>query len=175
LDVQINREGIRKPAWFAYKYLHALRGREIPTANEQVLATSEGKRTAVLAWNWTQPEQKVSNRPFFTKVLPAQPAPATTLRFSRLAAGSYTLSVYRTGFHHNDAHTRYLEMGSPSSLTAAQIGELQGLTADRPERSEVVRIGRDGSYTLRLPMRTNDVVLATLEPALSQSGVRGRD
>ena len=26
----LNREGIRKPAFFAYKYLHALRGKEIP-------------------------------------------------------------------------------------------------------------------------------------------------
>jgi len=160
----MNREGIRKPAWFAYKYLHALRGREIPTGNEQVLATNDGKRTAVLAWNWTQPEQKVSNRPFFTKVLPAQPAPATKLKFSHLAAGSYRLTVYRTGFHHNDAHTRYLEMGSPASLTATQLGELQALTADQPERSEVVKVGSGGLYQLRLLMSTNDVVLATLEP-----------
>lgn len=160
----MNREGIRKAAWFAYKYLHALQGREIPTGTDRALAATEGGRTNILLWDWTQPEQKLSNRPFFTRVLPARSAPDRRIQFASLPAGSYRLTVRRTGFRANDAHTRYLEMGSPTSLTPAQLGELQNLTTDKPERAEVVRVGRDGRYQLRIPMRTNDVVLATLEP-----------
>ena len=34
----MNREGIRKSAWFAYKYLHALKGTEIPGSDAQAWA-----------------------------------------------------------------------------------------------------------------------------------------
>ena len=160
----INREGVRKPAFFAYKYLNQLHGREIASGDDQSLAATEGKRTGILFWDWQQPKQEISNRPFFTRVLPAQPARTTELSFAGLAPGSYRLTVRRTGFHANDAHTRYLEMGSPASLSAAQLAELQGLTRDTPEISKPVRVGADGRYQLRLPMHGNDVVLAVLEP-----------
>ncbi|MCW3849505.1 cellulase family glycosylhydrolase [Sphingomonas sp. LB-2] len=161
----MNREGIRKPAWFAYKYLNLLRGREVPSADNQTLAATEKGRTGVLAWSWRQPDQTLSNRPFFTKLLPATDLPATEIRFAGLAKGSYRLTVRRTGFHANDAHTRYLEMGSPKALSPTQLSELQALTRDRPEKNIVIQIGTNGRYTLRIPMRTNDVVLALIEPA----------
>lgn len=162
----MNREGIRKPAWFAYKYLHALRGRDIAVVDGQTMATTEKGRTSVLLWNWQQPEQALSNRPFFTRQLPATASPDAALNLTQLAPGRYRLAVRRTGYKANDAQSRYLEMGSPASLTPAQIAELQALTVDRPEIERVVTIGRDGRYALRLPMRSNDVVLATIEPVL---------
>jgi xylan 1,4-beta-xylosidase len=79
-------------------------------------------------------------------------------------AGSYRLTVRRTGFHANDAHSRYLEMGSPKALSPAQLAELQRLTVDAPEIDRTVRVAKDGRYDVRLPMRTNDVVLVTVEP-----------
>jgi xylan 1,4-beta-xylosidase len=160
----MNREGIRKASWFTYKYLNQLRGHEVPSADRQVLAATEGGRTGVLFWNWVLPEQSVSNRPFFTKVLPAQPTAPAELRFAGLAPGNYRLTVRRTGFEANDAHTRYLQMGSPEALSAVQLEELQALTQDKPETESTVRIGADGRYTVRIPMRTNDVVFAELEP-----------
>ena len=161
----MNREGIRKAAWFAYKYLHQLRGREVPLADGQAIATNEAGRTAVLLWDWTQPAQQLSNRPFFTKVLPATPKGNVALALSGLKPGSYRVTLHRTGFKANDAHTRYLEMGSPAQLSAAQLAELQGLTADRPELTRTIRVGRDGRYAMNVAMRTNDVVLATVEAA----------
>lgn len=97
-------------------------------------------------------------------MLPAQPSTQVELRFANLAPGTYRLSIRRTGFKANDAHTRYLGWGSPRTLTPSQIGELQGLTRDLPEVS-LVRIAKAGTHVLRLPMRGNDVVLAILEPA----------
>ena len=161
----MNREGIRKPAWFAYKYLNQLRGTEIATGDDQVLAATSGGRTNVLLWSWNQPAQTISNRPFFTRILPARQLAPAELRFAGLKPGSSRLTVRRTGFKANDAHTRYLEMGSPVNLTAAQLAELQALTSDRPETERTVRVGRDGRYTFSIPMRSNDVVLATIEAA----------
>lgn len=171
----MNREGIRKASWFAYKYLNLLGGREVPSNDTQTLAATEGRHASVLVWNWVQPEQKTSNRPFFTKVLPAQPSAPVSVRLSHLTPGPYTLTIRRTGFRANDAQTRYLEMGSPSSLTPAQLGELQQLTRDLPETAKTVRVGSDGQFATTVPMRTNDVVLLILDPVTGGGrGERGR-
>lgn len=169
----INREGIRKPAWFAYKYLNMLGGREVPTDDPQSLVATDGRRTGVLLWNWVQPDQKVSNRPFFTKLLPAQPSGPATVDLAGLTPGDYRLTLNRTGFKANDAPSRYLEMGSPKDLTPAQLAELQALTRDLPEAARNVRIGSDGRFSMTIPMRTNDVVLLRMEPAAG-GGERGR-
>jgi xylan 1,4-beta-xylosidase len=43
------------------------------------------------------------------------------------------------------------------------LDQLRKLTRDLPETDRVVRIGKDGSYKLLLSMRSNDVVLVSLE------------
>ena len=164
----MNREGIRKPAWFAYKYLNALKGREIATRDVEALAATEAGTTNVLIWAWRQPLQTESNRPFFTKVQPAHAIAPARLRLSGLTPGRYRVTVKRTGFRRNDPQTRYLEMGSPKSLSPAQLAELRMLTRDVPEIDRVIRIGRDGRYEMRVPMRSNDVVLATVARAADQ-------
>ena len=96
----LNPEGIRKPAFFAYKYLHALQGDSIDTNDPQaMLATKDGNFTAVI-WDFEQPDQKVSNRPFYTKVVPTHPATSVKLEVSHLTTGAtYHVEVYRTGYH----------------------------------------------------------------------------
>jgi xylan 1,4-beta-xylosidase len=160
----MNREGIRKASWFTYKYLNQLRGREIPLGDQQALAAVDGDRTGVLLWNYKYPDQKISNRPFYTKVLPAKPDRPASITFSSLKPGAYRITVRRTGFKANDAHTRYLEMGSPTTLSAGQLAELQRLTRDLPESSRTVLIGSSGQFDMQVATRTNDVVLVMIEP-----------
>ena len=161
----MTREGVRKPSWFAYKYLNALRGNEVPSKDKAVLAALDGRKTAVLVWDWQHPEQPTSNGVFFGKPVPNGPAPAVALNLRNVAAGSYRVLVRRTGYKRNDAQTAYLEMGSPKALSAEQLARLQELTQDRPEADRVVKVGRNGKLQWKLPMRSNDVVLVTLEPA----------
>lgn len=159
----VNREGIRKPAFFAYKYLHALQGDSISTSDPQsMLSTDRGKLTALI-WNFEQPVQTVSNRPFYTKVVAAHPAAPVNLEVKQLAPGTkYRLEIFRTGYHANDAYSAYLEMGAPESLTAEQLSRLAELTRDLPETDRVVRSGADGKVEITVPMRSNDVVLVKL-------------
>jgi xylan 1,4-beta-xylosidase len=159
----LNPEGIRKPAYFAYKYLHALDGDSLATSDPQaMLSTKDGNVTAVI-WDFEQPDQKVSNRSFYTKVIPSHPAASVHLRLTHLAASvSYHLEVHRTGFHSNDAYTAYIELGSPQKLTEAQVAQLSGLTRDLPETDKVVRSGADGTVEVTLPMNSNDIVLVKL-------------
>src|SRR5512143_2862501 len=60
----MNREGIRKPAYFAYKYLRALQGNEIPVKDSQVFAAEDDGNVSAVIWDLQQAQQKVSNRPF---------------------------------------------------------------------------------------------------------------
>jgi xylan 1,4-beta-xylosidase len=161
----LNREGIRKPAFFAYKYLHALKGREIATTDAHAILSTDGAGVAALVWDWHQPEQKVSNRPFYTRVVPAVAEAPLRLAFARLKPGRYRLVVRRTGYRRNDAYSAYIDMGLPKALSPAQQGALEALTRDVAEQDRIVRPSRDGALRVDLPMRTNDVVLVTLEPA----------
>ena len=170
----LNREGIRKPAFFAYKYLHALQGDSIATSDPQaMLATDRGSLTAVI-WNFEQPAQTVSNRPFYTKVVPAHPAAPVHLDVKQLAPRSkYRLEVFRTGYHANDAYSAYLEMGAPQSLTATQLAHLTALTRDLPETDRVVSSGAGGKVEIAVPMRSNDIVLVRLARSSEGTGSAG--
>ncbi|WP_431103679.1 GH39 family glycosyl hydrolase [Roseateles noduli] len=161
----LTREGVRKPAFFAYKYLGQLRGREIPLVDAGALAAVDGAKVAALVWDWRLPDQTVSNRPFFGAVRPAAKLAPATVRWQGLTPGTYTLRQYRTGYEANDAYTAWLKLGKPGTLSAAQLAKLQALTVDQPERVRTVRVGRDGRHRESVPMRTHDVVLLTLEPA----------
>lgn len=163
----MNPQGIRKPAWFAYKYLNQLGDREVRTNDAQSWSTrnSDGSGVQVLAWDFQSPDQgKLSNRPFYTKVQPTRAGQPLTLALTGMKPGTYAMQVYRTGFKANDAYTRYLELGQPKRLDAAKVAQLHALTADRPETRQV-KVGANGSASVQVPMRVNDVVLVKITAA----------
>jgi xylan 1,4-beta-xylosidase len=96
--------------------------------------------------------------------VPNAPAPAVKLALRNLKPGTYQLALHRTGYKANDAHTAYLEMGSPKELDAAQLAKLRSLTQDLPEVKRTVNVGKNGLLNFTVPMRSNDVTLLTLEP-----------
>lgn len=159
----LTREGIRKAPYFAYKYLHALQGNEIPATDAQVFAAAGNGVVAALIWDFEQPEQKVSNRPFYSRIVPAHPAPAAELRLSHVQPGSYQLTIYRTGYRANDPYSAYIDLGAPKELTPVQLEEMKKLTADLPETNKMVEVGQDGKFQAPVTMRSNDVVLVRLE------------
>ncbi|WP_426017918.1 GH39 family glycosyl hydrolase [Brevundimonas sp. DWR2-3-1b1] len=158
----MNPQGIRKPTFFAYKYLNSLGDRELATGDAQSIAALKGDTVQVLAWRYELPDQPISNRPFFRQV--REPAAAAPLRIEvgGLRPGVHTASVRRVGFKANDAYTAYLEMGSPAALSDAQLGELQALTQDEPE-TRVLTVGADGRGQMDVAMRVHDVVMVEIE------------
>ena len=140
----------------------------MPTADAESWAATDGRKISAIVWDWELPNQPTSNRPFYTKVLPAVSTGTVNLRFSGVQSGNYQLQVRRTGFRANDAHTAYLEMGSPIELTPQQLSDLQRQTEDRPERQEVVAVPASGTIDLSFPIRSNDVILVELAPATDQ-------
>ena len=159
----MNPQGIRKPSWFAYKYLNRLGDRELANTDAQSIVTLDEGRLQVLAWHYETPDQPVSNRPFFRSVQEARVLAPLVIEARGLTPGEYRVEIRRVGIRHNDAYTAYLEMGRPERLSAEQVSALQALTQDAPEVRTVV-VGRNGAGRLELPMSTYDVVLAEFSP-----------
>lgn len=158
----MNPQGIRKASWFAYKYLHQLGERQVATTDAQSWVSVNDGGLQVLAWDFQTPDQsKLSNRSFYTVVQPAKPAAPLTIQLKGMKPGAYTMRVYRTGFRANDAHTAYIEMGRPKTLTPAQTAQLQALTTDKPALRQVT-VSKAGTAQLQVPMQVNDVVLVTV-------------
>ncbi|MFN3302299.1 MAG: GH39 family glycosyl hydrolase [Roseateles sp.] len=162
----MTREGIRKPVWFTYKYLAqlaALNGRQVPSDDEFTWAATDGQQLQAIVWDWRNPDQKVSNRSFFGKPRPSRDVGAATVDLRGLAPGRYQLTQRRVGYEVNDAHTAYLKMGSPKNLDAQQLATLQSLTTDKPEVQRELRVGAQGSASVKLKLRSHDVVLLSLK------------
>lgn len=160
----VTRDGIRKPAFFAYKYLHALTGETILSSDSQSLLSINGENFTAVIWDFKTPDQgKVGDREFFTKLLPDHQAAPVDLNVTHLVPGTvYRLEVNRTGYDANDAYSAYIRMGAPKNLTGPQIAHLDYVTRDRPERNEMLRVGKSGAVTVHISMRTNDIVLVRL-------------
>jgi len=158
-------DGIRKPAWFAYKYLNALKGDEIPSSDSQVWAATDGESVNAVVWDFQLPDQKGrSNGTFFSHLVPNTPAAPVTLSFNGVKPGHYRLTVFRTGYRANDAYSTYIDMGAPKDLTAAQKQQLQDLTRDLPESDRSLTVSTAGTAMVTIPMHSNDLVLVRLSP-----------
>jgi len=162
----LNPQGIRKPAYFAYKYLHQLGERVLDTHDPQSIATleveGEAEGVKVLAWHYAPPDQPVSNRSYFTKVHPVGELAPLAIVLSHLKPGSYVARIRRTGFERNDAYTAYLKLGAPPQLTPAQVDELQALTRDEAEL-QTLQIDASGTAQLTVPLREYDILLVELQ------------
>jgi xylan 1,4-beta-xylosidase len=156
-------QGIRKPAWFAFKYLGALGDRELPTDDDQSIGTLKVRTVQLLAWKSVIPDQPVSNRPFFTKPRSVPAGSPVNVRFSGLMPGRQTVQIRTTGYKRNDAYTAYLEMGQPGTLTSTDVSRLQALTVDKPD-IRALQVKADGKAALRILMRENDTVMIEVDP-----------
>jgi xylan 1,4-beta-xylosidase len=158
----MNPQGIRKPAWFAYKYMHELGDRQVRTTDKQSWVTKDAKGVQVLAWDFQTPDMgNKTNRPFFGAVQPTENATPLTIQLKGMKPGTYAVQIYRTGFKANDAHTAYIEMGKPKTLSNDQLAQLQELTTDKPETTSV-NVDANGAASVQVPMRANDVVLVKI-------------
>ena len=164
-------QGIRKPGFFAYKYLAQLGTTDLTTvdsARKSWVTTAmdaKGQTIQALFWDYTpiQPPPGQIDQTFYKQEMPAPPVAPVELAIEHLKHGSYDLKVYRTGHDQTDPYTAYIRMGSPATLTANQLKQLQTISTGGPVEARTVRI-KDGSFHQHFPMNQNDVYLVTLQP-----------
>jgi xylan 1,4-beta-xylosidase len=163
----MNLQGIRKPAYFAYKFLAQLGPSDIATTDDaHTWATTKPDGSVqALFWNYTPvtPPANSNDQIFYKQERPTQPAPATALTIQHLKNGRYTLNVYRTGYRQNDPYTAYLHMGAPTQLTRAQVADLNRVANGAPTETRTLTITHN-TFTQTFPMHQNDTVLLTLTP-----------
>lgn len=163
----INYQDIRKPAFYAFKFLNELGPTELadPDRNSWACRSADGS-VEVLFWNYTPvvPPAGVNDQQFYRQVLPARELAPVALRIAHLPAGHYCLQVYRTGYQLNDPFTRYLEMGAPSQLTPIQAQLLREQADGRPVAVDLIQVEAGAPFVRTFSFRENDVCFVKLEP-----------
>ncbi len=165
----INLEGIRKPAYFAFRFLHQLGtegAEDLATDDPQSWITrSPDGSVQALVWDYTPvvPPKGQNDQSFYVNDLPAATKGTLRLQLDHLPAGWYQVATYAVGYRHNDAYTAYLGMGHPDQLTREQVATLNAASTGAPETTTSVAL-TEGAYQTNLPLHANDVYLVTLTP-----------
>lgn len=163
----MNLEGIRKPSFFAYRYLRQLGTEDVASNDDQSWITkSPDGSVQVLLWDYSPvvPPKGQTDQVFYKAELPATPKGNIHLDLSHLKDGRYRLQTYTIGYERNDAYTAYLHMGAPSQLTRDQVAKLNAVATGAPASTTEITV-KHGTFVQDLPLRTNDVYLLVLTPA----------
>ena len=162
----MNLQGIKKPSYFAFRFLRQLGAEDIVSSDPQswITHSPDGSIQALL-WDYTPivPPTGENDQTFYRKDLPAAAKGSLALELASVPNGRYSVSLWQTGYKHNDAYTAYLGLGAPHELTPAQTAQLQSAASGKPERTEQVTIS-GGHYRLELPLHANDTYLVVLTP-----------
>ena len=164
----INYQGIKKPAYWAYRFLAQLGPVEIKSSDPDSYVTKDNEGGyQVLFWDLSHPipaseQSKVSDQAFFSKpLIPAEKPPAT-VKLTNIRPGKYKMTIYRIGYRHNDPYSRFIEMGRPFDLSREDVAKLKELSSGKPESVSEIQV--NGTFEKSLPMTDNSVYLITLAP-----------
>ncbi|MGI4885694.1 MAG: GH39 family glycosyl hydrolase [Janthinobacterium lividum] len=160
----LNLQGVRKPAYFAYRYLHQLGPTELRNADPASWATTDAAgNVQVLCWNFSAPALgPEADQQYFVRPQPAAAGAPVRLAWRHLPPGTYALTEDRTGYERRDAYTAYLKMGRPAQLSRAQETQLRAAAQAAPGAPRTLRVGPGGNLAYTLDLRKNDVVLLLL-------------
>ena len=159
----VNLQGIRKPAYFAYRFLNELGDWELKCDDPDAFACRTGKDVQVLFWNGAVRQDR-EDKLYYCKDTPPLPAGKGSVTVGGLVPGVYRLSVYGVGYRRNDAYTRYLGMEEPAgSLSREQVEELKTEAGGAPLRQKDVAVDGSGSFRIEIELRENDIFLIKLE------------
>ncbi len=162
----INLEGIKKPSFYAFKFLSKLGTQDFAKDDQQSWVTKSPDGTVqVLLWDYTPvvPPAGQVDQVFYKLEQPAQAKGSLQVNLAHVPDGRYKLRVYQVGYKQNDAYTAYVAMGSPHQLTRAQVATLNSVSTGAPvSETEVTVHGEE--FTRTMPLRTNDIFFMTLTP-----------
>ena len=159
----VNLQGIRKPAYFAYRYLNRLGDTELECTYPDAIAAKDSTGIQILIWDDSCRQDDI-NKIYYAADTPPGDAGQIRLLISGLRKGRYTVKLYGVGYRMNDAYTEYLGMAYNGSLSREQVEHLKSVSADRPLRTDRIRIGDSGDiYEYVIDIRENDVYLVDID------------
>ncbi len=157
----LNLQGIRKPSFFAYRFLHMLGDDELVCEDEDTVVCRNREDYQILTWNPSY-RQNEENILYYGRDIPPEEYEERTLCLENLRCGSYWVSIYTVGYQKNDAYTAFLKMSRKDSLSRAEVEALKSVSDGSPEKVFTVQI-EDGRFVYNAVLRDNDVMLITLE------------
>ena len=164
----MNYEDIKKPAYYAFKYLNQLGHNELQCADSSAIVCKDNNGSVqALLWDFTidHPGDSVNNQVFYKRLLPSKALAPIEFKLHGLKPGKYKVSIYKTGYHANDPYSAYFEMGSPSQLTKEQVKTLKQKDADEPIEQSTVAVNASGNFEEQLAIRQNDVLFIKITRA----------
>jgi len=163
----INYQDLKKPAFYAFKFLNELGPSELVNA-DAASWVCKGPDNAVQAlfWDYTPivPPGGMNDQQFYKNIIPSKPIGRVVFSIANLPAGSYNLEIYQTGYQVNDVFTRYLELGAPSQLTPTQVEILREQSNGDPDSVETIQIENGKPFIRTFNVRQNDVYFVKLQP-----------
>ena len=158
----ITIDGIHKPAYHAFAFLHKM-GKNLvktevksPKSEIDALATLDSDQLAMIAWYWVDTLSKQET---------SAPAAMTTLRIKNLPASlvGKNLRGYRIDQDHGNTFPEWLKMGKPGNLSAEQIKALKKLSDDTIRAPELDRRVDGPDLTIEFKLPPAGVVFLTSE------------
>ena len=164
----MNYQDIKKPAYYAFKYLNQLGHNELQCADSSaIVCKGDNGSVQALLWDFTidHPGDSVNNQVFYKRLLLSKALVPIEFKLHGLKPGKYKVSVYKTGYHANDPYSAYFEMGSPSQLTKEQVKTLKQKDADEPIEQSTIAVNASGNFAKQLTISQNDVLLIKINRA----------
>jgi xylan 1,4-beta-xylosidase len=160
----LNYQAIKKPAYYAYRFLSRLGKVELANSDAASWVTTDASGgIQALFWDFTPiaPPEGLNDQVFYKGDLPAKPKGKLRLEIAGVPAGTYLLQLFRTGYRLNDAYSTYLALGSPSQLSRPQVEAVKGASAGSPSLTEIVKLSGT-PFSREFDLRENDVFLLLL-------------
>ncbi|TZF81008.1 glycoside hydrolase [Pedobacter sp. BS3] len=158
----LNLQDIRKPTYYAYKFLNELGSAELKNTDASSLVCKQGQNVQALIWDFTMPGKDYdSDQGYFIKEHPSTVKQTARLVLTHVKKGKYRVELYQVGYRHNDPFTAYIAMGKPAQVTPAQVAELKKQSSGLPVSSYEVNI-TDGTFRKDIPLRDNDIIFVKL-------------
>jgi xylan 1,4-beta-xylosidase len=162
----LNYQDIKKPAFYAYRFLNQLGNIELKEPDEASIVTkNKNGNVQLLFWNFTitHPGDSVNDQVYYKRNLPSKSISPAQINIKNLGAGTYKLEVYKVGYRSNDAYTVYYDMKSPSQLTKQQVSAIKQAADGKPIATSIIKITSRGELKRMFPMRENDVYFISLK------------
>ena len=159
----LNLQDIRKPSYYAYKFLNQLGDKELKNSDvSSYVCKADNSNVQALIWNYTfTSTEKEFNQGYFIKDQPSRAKEMVHFEIQNLDKGQYRAEVYQVGYKINDPFTKYIEMGRPSDVSLAQMAELKNASTGEPVSSSTVSV-KNGTFKKSFQLRENDIYFIKL-------------
>ena len=107
----LTANGIKKPAFHAFRFLSSLFDKELECDDENAYVTERDGEIRVLLWNIVSPPEKINDREYFKKRLVSKKTEDAKLLLDGAEKNAeYTVTVETLGYRSGDVYSEWLDM-----------------------------------------------------------------